>query len=63
MPNHIIVSDKMMRQRVAKCKLCGSRMLVGEYPDDPDKGDEQLAAWIIRHSNHKTDKTGAFHAE
>lgn len=52
MTNHIIVTDKMMRQRIATCKACGSRMLVGEYPDDPDKGDTLLAEWIIRHNNH-----------
>lgn len=49
---HVIISDKMMRQRIATCKNCGSRVFIGEY-EDHERGDELLAEWMLRHKHEK----------
>lgn len=47
---NIVVTDKMVRQRVAICKVCGSRVFIGEYEDEAH-GDEVLAEWVLRHQH------------
>lgn len=47
---HIVISDKMVRQRIAVCKYCGARAFIGEYDDD-EHGDTLLAEWVIRHQH------------
>lgn len=51
-PDHIVVTDQMVRNLEAECKICRAKVHVGEY-EDYTRADIVLTEWIIRHEHGK----------